>query len=413
MRQCLACRKHIGIGDLIECSKCRGNFHYECVRVNKAQYESDMHELQPRWICPECIMITRRPKRDDTPLKAQHLTLDETIISVDEQVHEDQSILGDTLDSSPTQLNKIPTQGNCMTINSAPTLDQISKLLDEKLNSTMKYILSEITTLRSSVHKDIEISVNKMKSEILQQTNALEMQQNKQKNEIMILNDKINKLGMENAYLKEQLLDTKQKLPSGYSKPNYDTSKKIVLYGLEEYYHETQEELQYRIVNGFQEILNVNLVGYIEDLKRIGRQGTRRPIIIELISKSMTKYILQNVRVFKNSGLSISKLLDEESLQKRKRLQVICHEQRKSGKYAIMRDNRLFVDGKEYTETSPNQTGRKSYENIRMTEIQNQTTPDKNKLSTLTKIPTTQKYVNSSSSTYTAAETRADSSFRK
>lgn len=80
----------------------------------------------------------------------------------------------------------------------------------------------------------------------------------------------------ENAQLKKQLIDANQ--PTDNCPHQTPKTKlwlqyleKIVLYGVEEYHCETEEELRTRIINSFQNILNVNLVGYIEVLKRTGR----------------------------------------------------------------------------------------------------------------------------------------------
>lgn len=91
---------------------------------------------------------------------------------------------------------------------------------------------SAITALRSSVQKDVEFYINKMKSKIQNQINVLETQQNhKKKNEILKLNEKISKLDAEHVCieLKKQLIDINQKLSSiTHLKPNndYDVSKK-------------------------------------------------------------------------------------------------------------------------------------------------------------------------------------------
>ncbi|KAL4704978.1 hypothetical protein ACJJTC_005464 [Scirpophaga incertulas] len=101
------------------------------------------------------------------------------------------------------------------------------------------------------------------------------------------------------------------------------------------------------IKHALDDILNVDLTGYVEELTRIGRKNLpRRPIVIELTSKSMVKYLLQNSRFFRNTGLSISEYLDEAALQARKHLQLHLRAARNDGHHAIIRDNKLIIDGK-------------------------------------------------------------------
>jgi hypothetical protein len=99
--------------------------------------------------------------------------------------------------------------------------------------------------------------------------------------------------------------------------PNY--SKCLVLYGLNEYQQESEFELHDRVIIILYDITGIDLTGYIEDLSRIGKRGYRRPLKIELLSKRLTKYVLQSVKLFRNTGLWLSTYLDEAGLHQRKR----------------------------------------------------------------------------------------------
>lgn len=131
-----------------------------------------------------------------------------------------------------------------------------------------------------------------------------------------------------------------------------DKQKKFVLYGLQETYDEDEYNLNYRIINVFKDLFNVDLTGYIEESTRIGKKGNRRPLIVELISKNMTKYILQNVAYLRNTGLYISEYLDENGRNNRKKAQEILRNARKNGRHAIIRNNKIIIDGKDYKHKS-------------------------------------------------------------
>lgn len=51
-----------------------------------------------------------------------------------------------------------------------------------------------------------------------------------------------------------------------------DIPRKCIIYGLEEYQHETVPELHDRVLDIIGNNLNVNLIGYIENIQRIGRK---------------------------------------------------------------------------------------------------------------------------------------------
>lgn len=132
--------------------------------------------------------------------------------------------------------------------------------------------------------------------------------------------------------------------------PDTDIKKKIVLYGFEEHPWEDQNELYDRIVDAFQEILNIDLTGHIEDIQRIGKRRNRRTILVELLSKNMTKQILQRAHYFKNTGITIVECLDEESREYRRKLIEILIISRREGHRAHILNNKLYIDGTELKE---------------------------------------------------------------
>lgn len=369
MRDCLACHRHINIGELLECSKCRGNFHYACVGIQSTIFTSKKHELERTWTCPDCLMLSRRrrPKDDNTPVRSQKLPLDDTNTSIDEQLCEGHSALGDTINtnvccspSSPHQTSKQSNRGE-VTL----TLEQIGHLLDEKLSTNTKFLLSEMTALRSTVKTDILTALNEFRLEMTNQTKTLSLEQEKLKSETKELKNKIRKLESEKKLFEQQLTDLQEKITATSSgSPTFscecEVPRKCVIYGLEEYQYETESELHDRVIDLFGNILNINLTGYIEDIRRLGRKGQRRPLMIELISKKMTKYILQNTRYFRNTGIDVSEYLNKESTQDRIKMVEILREERKQGKHAVIRNNKLYIEGKEYNSQQPSQTTRHS-----------------------------------------------------
>lgn len=126
-----------------------------------------------------------------------------------------------------------------------------------------------------------------------------------------------------------------------------NNSKKIVIYGFTEYYNEPEYELHNRLINMFYEILHVDLTGYIEETCRMGRNNNKtRPIVIELLSKKMTKYILENGNYFHGTGLYVSEFLSKDERKFRHILREEMMKARKNGQYAIIRNNKLYIDGK-------------------------------------------------------------------
>lgn len=228
---------------------------------------------------------------------------------------------GDTLQNSAIVSNK--NSPNKISENNTITLEQIAQLLVYELTKNKISIIEEMKNMIkyeiNTAIKDIQLKV----THITQEQKAL-------RNSIDNINTKIQKLTSENEKLKKDLQEFQQTADKNinninrttipqqhYTIPDY--SKSIVLYGLNEYNGENDVTLESRIIHAFMDIAEINLTGYIEELDRIGRRGTRRPIRIELISKRMSTYIINNARCFKNSGLYVSKYLDKEALDERKK----------------------------------------------------------------------------------------------
>lgn len=339
---CVACENTVANDEVLTCTTCMGRFHYECLNITKSSYTNILTKSKNTWRCMQCDSITRRSRNDNTPVHLRRQLgqslFDETNMSVDDHLNDDRSILGDTItiDRDPTPA--VQSQPNC-------TLDQISKLLDTKLEANRKSILNEI---KSTIQSEINLAICKLKNELSQKTTMLTNEQANLKKDLNMLTEKITTMESEYEKLKYEIKLISERSNTYSSKPNseVDYSKNIVLYGLHEHNRETELELNERIICLFRDILNVNLTGYIEDLTRLGKRGPRRPIVIELISKRMTKYILQNSRFFRNTGFAVSAYLTGNALEERKQLREQYLNARKSGKNATLRGSRLFIDGK-------------------------------------------------------------------
>lgn len=366
MRKCHWCDKHINIGDWLECSKCGGHYHYFCANIEKSTFLSKRDELERTWACPACQMITKRKNRNDnTPIRSQTQNqqhVNDTVTSFEE------SFMGDTQQQKFTPQNKKPIE-----MNEIDFMEKISTLLDSKLNTKFEQ-------LRISIIKDITQEFNnkieKLKSEFVQTTDFLTLQQNELKSQ---MNEAINRVcdiefqiknlhqkhnicvdenitkPQANLHVENENLSLQNKIEELYYKINEEKyCKKIILYGLNEYKNETEQNLIEQLNNLFYDTLDIELNGYIEKVKRLGRNTYKRPVEIELISKRITEYILSNSIWFKNTGIYISKYLTKEQQQERQTLMKLLKTARENKQYAVIRDNKLYVDGQLYTDTQVN-----------------------------------------------------------
>jgi polyhydroxyalkanoate synthesis regulator phasin len=333
--------------------------------MTSAFFRENHEYLTKQWACPSCEAITRRRRNDDTPASPAGLSrntvqaMDATSMSCDETLN-NSSFLGDTLapicrtssSRPPEPIHQTQTHGGGV------TLEQISELLDRKLEIQKQCIISDINVkLKEEIKKlmqhEIQNSLKHFKVDIDRNINTLASDQNVLQTKIEALTSKINCLEAKYSMIKNETqipLSQDNNTSPVPIKCEGETDKKIVLYGVNESRWENHNELEHRIINIFSDLLNINLQGYIEENLRIGKRGYRRPIMIELISKRMTKYILENSGYLKDSGLAIAPYLDAKQTEHRRNLRRILAEERKKGNRASIRDNRLIVNGKEYNQ---------------------------------------------------------------
>lgn len=330
--------------ELLMCTACTFPYHYKCLNITSATYRELRPDQIKSWHCPSCLNVTIR-RRNDASAREQltSTTLNDSIMSTDELSTENQdSFLGDT----PTNFdrNQVLLQQN-----NGITIEQIRELMKSELTNNNKNI---ITDLKASIQSEIASALHFFKKEIVDKNHTtLTLQQETFAEQIKCTDTKIQALEIENQQLKYEL----EHLKSTFSKiedvkPN-DNQKKFVLYGLDEYYGETESSLFPRINHMFSDILSVEINGFIESAKRLGKKGNRRPVVIELISSRMKKYVLDNARCFNNTGYAVSDILDKTALENRRHLRETLISARNNGKFAVIRNNRLFINGSEYKQT--------------------------------------------------------------
>lgn len=230
---------------------------------------------------------------------------------------QDISLLGDTIIINKEDSLKTEPQPETELI-----LPNLSNIITTQLKENNMAIIKE---LQNIIQTEINKAMDKFQNEVKQNMKTLSQQNHIRKQEIQNINTELEILETENINLKKEIevLRKTSTAPeiSHEIKGILDNNnhKKIVLFGLAEYYREPENYLHSRIIDIFSNILNVDLTGYIEDTQRIGKYRNKdRPLVIELLSKKMANYILNNRHYFQGTQLSVSEYLDQKSRQERK-----------------------------------------------------------------------------------------------
>ncbi|KAH9635465.1 hypothetical protein HF086_015465 [Spodoptera exigua] len=324
---CEGCHQNIFNKEYIICKNCNQNYDLECANISRKRL-SNIVDLEKAWHCPSCIV--KKPRRNNEnilacsnatlnaisqdpnvtlrkPLLANQRSSTELEHNDDSSVYElstfDRSAFGDTI----TTLAGLPELEREL----APsiTIEQIEQLLDKKLEKIQNKLVSLIKTeIKSFIQEEIKNNIATMNTEITNKLDSVTTVQCKQSTDIQNLTEKINNLERERARLSkdiEYLQNNHHQCNNKPSHNNNNNAKKLVLYGLEEFNWETEDELYDRILYIFYDSMNICLEGHIDDLTRLGKRGPRRPIVIELVSKQMTRYILQNKHLLRGSGVMV------------------------------------------------------------------------------------------------------------
>lgn len=375
---CAGCLQEITDRRFLKCSICFQNYDLECANVSEQRfYNTFTEEHKNTWKCQFCRSKEPKTNNKNTPIRPHHHPENYCIPSnrqsptADQNVTKRKKISGysdkkstisdDDLTISPLgntlmyESPKCPT-GKDHIISPGKEDEQITlQSLTYILQKNNQYIISAI---QSTFRNEIENAISKMKTDFKQNFETITVEQSKLQEELSNLNYKITKLDEkcrtiqaenENLLIKIQHLQSKVHLP-----PNASKDRVLILHGLAEHYWETEGDVIKRIVTIFYDLLNIDLSSYIEEATFIGRNNNRRPLRIELISRRMKKYILENSNYIKEAGFSVTEYLSPEALQEKRNLNRALHIARQNGHHAVLRNNKLIINGKEVTNQSLN-----------------------------------------------------------
>ncbi|CAH0404366.1 unnamed protein product [Chilo suppressalis] len=309
--KCAGCLQNITNRQYLTCSQCKDKYDLQCANVSIQRFFNTMSaEHKAVWRCDRCRL--KEPKKDNsnTPIRPHHdiLTSPETNTSPVNNITlrnrttkirlnddtqsslEDLSVLDNTIntENSTSKPNKdILKEPSIQTI----TLHQFETLLDQKLDTYKQSLLSD---LMENINSLISKNIASLKHELSQTTNNLISEQITLKENIACLNHKILELENGSCKLREEMKEIQNSLNSintqeherSLSSKDQNANKKIVIYGLDENAWETEIELLDRVTYIFHDVLNINVSGYLENVRRIGnRNGRRRPLLVEFMKR--------------------------------------------------------------------------------------------------------------------------------
>lgn len=402
-RICAGCRQQIPDRLFLMCCLCEQIYDIECANVSEKRFMNTMTvEHKKHWKCPLCCSKTPKQSNLNTPIRQNCEEKDSDINFCQTNVNARQKrrhAISPVCDESISSL-----QGHTVVLEDSsevlnlqniiiPTTTHLPSTVDEKILHHINVIIQQnlqqnnesiVLAIRTTIQKEIENALKNLKLEMKQNMDHIQTKHDSIEANIHSLEQKIKLLQSEWAKLREETVELRQEIQNLKLNdlPRVENSeesnrKSIVLHGLNLNYWESEDELIQRVSYIFHDILNINMQQYIEEITYTAKKWYRGPLKIELSSKRMRKYILENSMYFREAGLSVSEYLSDTALKERRRLKEVLLIARKNGQHAIIRNNKLIVNGKESNENYITPRNGSYYESINNTTI-NQTQPYEN-----------------------------------
>lgn len=372
--KCAGCRQHISDRYFLSCSICKETYDIQCANVPLLRFNNTMtKQHKSNWKCPLCSSKMAKTNNSNTPVRNEHDYDDEEhVLNVNKNRHqrrqaispvggesmisfEGDTLLEDSVQTIDLENNTIPNSPRTVLRNQA-TLEQINTLIQQNLQQNNTSFLQAI---QNTIQKEIENALKHLQIDFKHNIDSIKLNQIATEKNISALEQKIVSLQNENSKLQKENKEIKEDLNSikayiykiSPEKIEGKTDTHVVLHGLTSQCEETDDELIDKVSYIFQEVLHIDISRYIEEITFIGKGGTRRPLKIELRNKRLRKHILLNSSYFREVGLSVTEYLTEPELKQRRELIQALQKARKSGQHAIIKNNKLMINGRQSSET--------------------------------------------------------------
>lgn len=193
----------------------------------------------------------------------------------------------------------------------------------------------------SKMLKDIQIEMQQQKLEIREMkediTNAIN---NK-------INERFRDLEERNELLEEKIKNQQQNFEY------LSTRRNVLFFGVAEeeiHYSELESKILSLIINDMQITCGKS---NIEFVRRIGKRGNKiRPVVVTFTTMGKKIEILRKKKTITDKSYYVKEDFPKEVLNKRKELQSQLIKERESGKYAILKYDKLIVREKKNTNTN-------------------------------------------------------------
>lgn len=221
--------------------------------------------------------------------------------------------------------------------------------------NVMEHILQSLKTIEITMkqHKEETREIKTALKKIAEANNKIEQ--------------KFQYLNVKNSELESRVGSTEHKINLLEKERR---KKNLLIYGLKEESYENYEKRKNLILNFLEKEMKVEVQpSEVENVRRLGGKNTRtRPLIFTLRSMEKKIEILRHRKELRNSSIRIEEDFPKEVLRIRKELYPKLKEFRQEQKHAILKYDKLVVDGKVWNEENKKKRKPSESPNITMEE---------------------------------------------
>lgn len=205
MMSCSVCKNKVNNERFLECCQCRHTYHTKCLNIRNDEFSSLTSKHRMKWICPSCSNVSKR-ERANINTQAQP----NQVPVVNESMNMSFENLERSVVQSPTCLNAQLSVSQISTDNNIVTMDKISLLLDQKLNTSLNIFMGNFrSVLKEDVKKlvsaEIDTTVQHLKDDFTTTTNFICDEQSSMKCKIDEQSQAIKSMEAEKLQLQKEI----------------------------------------------------------------------------------------------------------------------------------------------------------------------------------------------------------------
>ncbi|KAI5651436.1 hypothetical protein NE865_00680 [Phthorimaea operculella] len=192
---CKECSHKIDRGQLLNCSKCKGTFHYTCLNIDSAKFREHRQELAQTIRCHRCLQAEKAVAK--TPSGTR-----------------DNKTPKNTGNNGKQLLQNNPSIQSAVDTGNAPvTYIQLEQLLDAKMKTVLERMDSIVASV-ASVKKELKLEIERLKQDFTRTTDFLSAEQKDLALRLQEADRKVLELETEKYVLQSDVQDLKRRVGS-------------------------------------------------------------------------------------------------------------------------------------------------------------------------------------------------------